>query len=220
MKSMKKLLAGGALVALSLGMFSGTYAADSSELSVAVSAGTLSVDITDDSGTTVATPTVTMSGVTSGFGDQTTTGTLGVSGQRIAVFNPTDTETWSVTIAATTGATAVWQGATYSFDFNEPTPVAGDGSLTVDPSVGTAEKAVINPADGSFSSLTASPTGITLGTSDVFEQGTTDSITVFTAGATADDYAVHTLTGVSLSQNVPSGQEADTYTLDLTLTVS
>ncbi len=321
-----KSLAGVSVMAVSLGSVAGVYAADSTQLSVEVTPGTLTVDITDGTGATVASPAITMSGTTAAFSDQTSTGTLGTASEQIVVSNPTDTEAWDVTIAATEGATySRWMGAVtadpltsasgtgtvsgtgtaitgsgtsfttelavgdqftvggedrivaeitsdtaltlrnaftsdpsasaftfigcpqtlgvrtkagfdinsngaldtgecrYYMDYNE-TNAAGNAFLNVDASSGSGTTkyiATINPADGSISGETADPTGVsTNATATDYVEGTTDSITIFSADGTADDYNVYLMRGATLTQNVPAMQEADTYTIDLTLTVS
>ena len=108
----------------------------------------------------------------------------------------------------------------YSMNFNTAA-AAGVGYLNVDATSATTHEATIDPATGAITGLTDSPEGITvLGSATNFESGVTDSITIFSAGSTSDDYSISALKNILFTQNVPPKQEADTYTLDLTLTVN
>lgn len=168
--------------------------------------GSLSVDIVNSGGTPVSSPSVSFSSAAFDWDAQQTTGTLGTSSERIRVSNTTSTAPWDVVIAAADGPTAVWDGATYSYDFNDS---ATNGRLEVDPSGGT-----VSPEGG------CATTGISQGSSTYFDQGTTDSITVLSASASADTGCYWDFTGIDLTQDIPAGQEADSYSIDMILTVS
>lgn len=182
--------------------------------------GSLSVDIVNSGGTSVASPSVGMSAVTIGFDCQTSTGTLGTSSERIRISNTTVTPGWTVAIAATAGATATWSSGGNNFDFNDgsgaPAGCAdgGDadafaGRMTLNPSVGTS-----TPQGG------CTNTGVSLGSSTPFAQGVTDSVTLISASGSASTNCYWDLTGVTVSQTIPVQQAAGTYTLNLTLTVT
>ena len=221
MKTFSQMLSASVVVALGLGSFSAVHADDTTELAVVVQDGVLSIDIVTDAGDTVASPTVSLGSVTSQFQDQFPSGTLGVTDERIAVYNPRVDETWISRIAAT-DPTSVWSdGATYTMDFNEPSASgSGFGRLEVDATAAVVEQAVIDPSDASFSSFTASPANESTNSSaQTFDQGTLDNIMLFEASANANDYAVFTLTGVTLAQQIPASQEGADYTLDLILEV-
>jgi len=168
--------------------------------------GSLSVDIVNSSGTPVANPSVTFPTKNFYWSAQTSAATLGTASEKIRVSNTTGTATWTLEIAATSGATAVWNGGTYSYDFND---TAANGRLQVD-----ASGATITPEGG------CSSTGLSRGTATYFSQGSTDSITILSAGGTADTGCYWDFTGIDLTQDIPASQEADTYTIDMTLTVS
>jgi hypothetical protein len=181
-------------------------------------AGTLSVDIVDAAGDTVASPSVSFAGANFDFDFQVTTGTLGTASEKIRTDNGTATPSWTLTIAATSGSTGTWSdGGSNTYDFNDPTASASDGpdtdavggELTIDPSVGT-----ITPEGG------CSSTGVSLGSSAAFSEGVTDSITLLSASGSAETSCHWDLTGVSLSQDIPPSQATGTYTIDLTLTVA
>ncbi len=182
--------------------------------------GSLSVDIVNSSGVSVVSPSVSMSSLTIGFDCNTSTGSLGTSSERIRVNNTTGSPQWTVAIAATSGATSTWASGGNTFDFNDGsgTPAGcADGAdadtrpgrMTLNPSAGTS-----SPQSG------CSNTGITLGSSSSFAQGTTDSITLISASSGANTICYWDLTGVSVSQTIPIQQATGTYTINLTLTVT
>lgn len=182
--------------------------------------GTLSVDIVDASGNSVASPAFNMSSTSYLFTCDTTTTSIGTSAQRIEISNFTGTASWTTTIAATNGSTAVWSNGTDTYDFNDPSGTPGGcadggdtdtvgGQLSLDPSV-----AVSTPRTG------CSNTGITLGSSAAFDEGTTDAITLASASSSAETSCSWQLTGIDTSQNIPADQAAGNYSINLTITVT
>ena len=178
--------------------------------------GTLTVDIVDSGGNPVASPSMAMGAVTFSFNYQTANGTFGVSTEKIRVENTTANPEWTLTIAANGGSTAFWDSAGTDYDFNDPTAEAGDGGdadslggqMTIDASGGTLGG-------------TCSATDITKGSSSSFSEGVTDSVTLLTAGASADTSCYWDLTGVSISQTIPVEQPAASdYSINMTLTVA
>lgn len=225
-----KLSATAAAVALFIGGFVPALAwsttsddTATTELQIAIIDEEKSIEIVDRAdGSTVAAPTISMSSINFDFTEQTSTGTLGTETEAVRAYNPTVAPEWSVTIAATSGVTANWtDGASEAMDYNNPTLTGttdGDGQLTVDPSGAT----VRNQAG------TASPTGLSLGSSsafldadgdDVVEAGDVNSIALYSADGTAATYDFFDLTGVAISQLVPANQVVASYTLDMTLTI-
>ena len=179
------------------------------------SSGTLTIDIVDDVGSSVASPSITMTEATFSFDYQTTTGTFGISTEKIRVENTTAAPQWNLTIAADGGSTAFWDGAISDYDFNDPTASAGDGAdddviggqMTIDASGGTLAG-------------TCSATDITKGSSGSFSEGVTDSITLLTAGVSADTGCYWDFTDISISQTIPAEQSADSFSINMTLTVT
>ncbi|MBL8015395.1 MAG: hypothetical protein JNK26_04370 [Candidatus Doudnabacteria bacterium] len=182
-------------------------------------AGPLTVDIVDAGGSSVASPSVGFSNLVTVFECQDSTGTLGVSAEKIRVTNSTFSPSWSLSIGATGGETATWAatGASYDYNDNAGTPTGcGDGGdadalagrLTLNPAVAT-----ITPQVG------CSNTGISLGTNNSFLQGTLSSINLMQAGGTASTGCYWDLTGVGATQQVPADQPAGTYTINMTLTL-
>ena len=191
-------------------------AADTTQLSQVISDGTLDIAIVDSSGVTVSSPAVSFTAASFAFTPATTTATLGASAERLRVSNPTGTATWSLALAATSGSTASWSDGSDNMDFNDPSysedgPDADSlgGRLAVDPSGGT-----IAGVSG------CSVSNVSLGSASAFDEGVTDSITLFSASASASTYCRWDLTGVSMSQSIPTSQAGGTYTLDMTLTAS
>ena len=145
----------------------------------------LSVDIVDASGVSVASPSASLSTATAGFNCQTVTGTVGTASQRIRVTNTTTSPAWTVAIAATAGATSLWNSGGSNYDFNDPSGApagCGDGGdsdtrpgqLTLNPSVGTT-----TPQSG------CTATGVTRGSSAGFNQGVANSLTLLSASSSA-----------------------------------
>jgi len=212
-------------VLLSAGLVTGfigqsTFAAGNTDVTQVINAGVLTADIRDASRVTVVSPTFALSTATFSFTCQTTTGTLGTDSQRLYVDNPnTANNGWTLTIAATSGATALWHnvGSTQTFDFNDPTTAGCTDGADADSKAG---QLTINPAAGTLTAdcPTCVVTNITKGTSTGFSQATTDSVTLLNASASSDDIGRWYLTGVGLSQTLPGEQPVDSYSINLTIT--
>ncbi len=203
-------------------------AASNSNFTQTINTGTLVADIADASRNSVASPAVAMTARAFSFscyaGGTASTGTLGTNTERLYVSNGDAADNgFTLTLAATSGATATWanSGATQHFDFNDPTgTTAGcsdgadadsqSGQMTVNASAGTLNT--------DCNSCTA--TGVSLGSSASFAQATTDSITLINAGSTSNDVWRGYLSGATVSQTIPAEQAADSYTLNLTLTAT
>lgn len=174
------------------------------DFSIDVADGTINVDIVDESGISVDTPSAQLGAITYSFKDQSTNGVLGTATEKIRLNNPTEVSTWSVTIAATDGISAEWSdGNGNTLDFNNP----NGGQLSLNPSVGN-----VTEADGS------SIDGISLGSEASFSEGVVDSITLYSANSSAQSYARYDLIDVDLEQTIPARTPATDYTLNLTIT--
>jgi hypothetical protein len=184
------------------------------------STGVIVGDIVDSGGISVTNPSFSMNNTSVPFSCSETTGILGTSSQRIRVSNTTTGATWTTSIAATDGATALWRnnGNTLQYDFNEPSgSPAGcnDGSdtdslagkLRIEPTAGT-----ITPQAG------CNLTGVSLGSNQDFDQTTTNSITLMNAASSASTNCYWDLTGVNLRQYIPANQSVDSYNINLTVT--
>jgi len=217
---------GTALLFLTFAMGATAFAANNSNLTQSITSGTLAADILDASRVAVGSPSAALSSKTFSFDCQHTgnasTGALGSASQRLYIMNPDAADNgWTLSIAATGGATTRWAngGATQFFDFNDPTGTnpgctdGGDadnsaGQITVDANAGT-----LTADCGSCVT-----TNVTKGSSAAFNQGTTDSVTLLNAAAASNDIWRGYLTGATLSQTIPAEQVPDNYTLNLTLT--
>lgn len=168
--------------------------------------GLLAIDIVDASGVSVASPSIDFPSQSFNFDAFQSTATLGVSAQKIRISNNTATATWTAVIAASGGPTVLWTDGALTYDFNG---TATTGRLRVDPSVST-----LTPLSG------CSTTGLTKGSATYFNQGVVDSVTLVTAGSSAETGCYWDMTGVSLRQDIPEAQDPGTYTIGMVLTIS
>jgi len=182
------------------------YAA-STNLSQLIGAGTISTFIGDSSGAVVASPSVAFDSKNVSNQVQTSTAQLGTDSQRIYVDNPGGADGgWTVSLAATSGPTATWTSGSDTYAFNGA--ASGDGQLTVDPSGATITAEV------------GGSTGISVGSSATFSGGSNTPVTLYSANSSADHISRTYLTGVSLSQTIPSSTPAGTYSISFTETVA
>lgn len=205
---------------------SAVFAAANPTFTQIITVGVLSTDILDASRNPVAAPAVSMASKPYSFecqsGANASSGTLGTDSQRLYVSNQSAANNgWTLTIAATGGAASTWanSGATQKIDFNDAT-IGGctdgvdtdteAGQMAIDPSVGTL----------TTDCALCTTTGVTKGSSAAFVEGTTNSLTLLSAGATSDDVWRGYLTGASIKQVIPGETEADAYTINLTLTAT
>ncbi len=179
-------------------------------------AGALSVDIVDTGGSSVPSPSMAMAAISAAIASQQSTGVFGISDQKIRVSNSMANQLWTLTVAASSTG-AFWDGASADYDFNDGSG-AVDGSdadsmggqMTID----AATNGVITPQTG------CSSAGLTLGSSASFDEGATDTITLLTAGVAAEISCYWDLTGVDISQVIPAEQPADSYSIDMVLTIT
>ena len=192
-------------------------ASDTTEFSQSIT-GSLDIQIVDAGGNAVTSPSVAFPSKAFSMTYQTSAATLGTSSERMRVTNPSgSTDTWTLNIAATGGATAAWSNGTNYYDYNDATASAGDGAdtdsyggqMTIDPSVGT-----IAGVGGTAT------TNVSKGTSDAFVEGSVSSIDLMTAAVGAQKPGQWDLTGVGLSQTLPGAQATGSYALDMTLTAT
>lgn len=210
------------ILTVSFGASGIALAADTSNFQITINAGTLAIDIVDAGFVTVASPTVVFGALTFSFTCQTpgASGTFGTATEQIYVTNPDAADNgWTASMAAS-ATTDTWASAGTDFDFNDPTTGgctdgadadAFGGQMTVDPSGGTL-------AAGACASCTTA--NLTLGGSSAFSEGATDSITLITAAAAADDIGDYTLQDVAITQTIPAEQPAAAdYNIDMVLSV-
>lgn len=187
---------------------------------VTISDGVFSVKVVNGSGGTVSNPGITMSGGALKFSCSETAGVLGTSNQKVRVTNHSAGTAWTLSIAATDGATAAWTDGSDTFDFNDPTGSPPGCSEGADADSRSGLLAV------SFAGSTVTPSngctsdGVTTGISTAFEQGVTDDITLGRASSTAVTGCYWDYDGIDLAQTIPAEQKPGTYTLDLTITLT
>ncbi|KKQ02468.1 MAG: hypothetical protein US10_C0001G0066 [Candidatus Moranbacteria bacterium GW2011_GWD2_36_198] len=182
-------------------------AAETTDLSQSIT-GALDVKIVDGSGNEVASPNVAFASKNFAATSQTSAAVLGTASRG-------NVATWSLNLAATSGATSSWSNGTNNYDFNDVTALAADGGdgdsiggqLSIDPSAGTL--AGVGTTSGA---------NVSLGAASAFNEGTVDSIDILSAAAGAQKPGVWDLTGVNISQSIPGMQATGSYTINMTLT--
>jgi hypothetical protein len=219
----KVLLTGMAALALLVGPLA-VFASSNSTFTQVISAGVLITDIRDASRVTVASPAVAMSAKTFSFscqsGGSASTGTFGTNTERIYVDNPSAANNgWTLTLAATSGATALWTDGTNTYDFND---AGGAGCTDGGDADLSGGQMTLTPTSGTLTADCAScvNTNISLGSGASFVQGVTDSITLVTAAAASDDVWRGYVTGIPVSQTIPAEQAANSYSILMALTVT
>lgn len=186
---------------------------------ITTSDGVFAVDIVDSGGTSVSNPSADMSSSSRSGQCETSTGTLGTSSQRLRVTNHSANIPWTMSIAATDGSTALWTDGLALFDFNDPsgTPPGCAAGADVDTYAGqlgfSFGSAIVTPESG------CSSAGMSFGPTAGFNEGVTDSVTLATAGSSAETGCYWDMQSISLSQAIPSFQDEGNYSLDLTITV-
>jgi hypothetical protein len=188
------------------------FASSTPNLTQTVNAGALTTNIfQSDDATPVASPSVAFSAVNKAFTCQTSTATLGDTNNKVNVTNLATNNGWTLTMAATGGASAVWDdGASHTYSYNTAAGTGcTSGQLTVNPSVGTITTDCSSTCDG---------VTVTKGSSTAYVSGTADSVTLMSSasGSAWGGY----LTGVGLSQKIPASQESGNYSLGMTVTVT
>lgn len=196
-------------------------AANNSTFSQTINAGTLVTDIKDSSQATVGSPSVNMSAATFSFscqsGGSASTGTFGTNNERIYLTNPDGADNgWTLTLAATSGATANWSSG---YDFND---AGGSGCTDGADADSLGGQLTVSPTPGTLTTdcSSCSSSNITKGSNTAFVQGTTDSITLLNGAAGSDDIGQWYLTGVGLSQTIPAETPAGSYSINMTLTAT
>lgn len=206
----KVIISGLVSIAFITAVAPAVYAATTadSQLTQTINAGVLSTSVLDAGGSVVASPSFAMTaGTVSTTSQQTVTGTFGSNTQRITADNPGASATgFTLTLAATAGASATWTSGGNTYPFNAAS--AALGQLTV------------NATPGTLTPVVGTATGITKGGSTTFSGGANTPVSLLNAGATSDDVWNGYLTGVTLSQTIPAATPAGSYTISMTQTVT
>jgi hypothetical protein len=182
--------------------------------------GPLTVDIVDSGGASVASPGVAMNAANVLLTCQSISGTFGTASQKVRVNNASVTPAWTLTLAATSGNTALWSGSSGQYDFNDsggaPAGCSDGGDADIQ-----AGRLTLNPASATVTPQSGcNTTGVSLGGSAAFAQATLDSLTLASASSSALNGCYWDITGIGASQQLPAEKGADSYTLNLTLTVT
>ncbi|MFZ1249595.1 MAG: hypothetical protein WAQ24_04740 [Candidatus Saccharimonadales bacterium] len=202
MRTQAKLVVALLAVVAVLVPFGSASAATSTSLSQVINAGTLSVDIVDGSGVSIASPAISFGATSFDFACQTTTATLGTATQKIAVKNPKKAGV-KIDLNAVTPATDKWThtNLTDVYKYNDAAGTGcTNGQMTV--SGGTFTKTAGNGTPtytmpvGAFSST--SPVTLFSNTGNVPYNGE--------------------LTAYTLSQKIPAEQADGTYSLPMNIT--
>ncbi len=186
---------------------------------ITTSDGVFQTDIVDAGGASISAPVVSMAPAVKDFSCTVSTGTLGSTGQRLRLINHSANIPWTLSIAATDGATALWDNGAAVFDYNDP---SGSPSGC---SAGTDLDAYAGQLGFGFSSASVTPqsgctsTGLALGSDAGFEEGVIDSITLATASSAAETGCYWDVQDIAVQQSIPSGQPSGTYSLNLTISV-
>lgn len=176
----------------------------------------LGVDIVDASDASVASPTLSFTSVNASPSCQTSTATLGAASQKIRLRNFTSTPGWTLSIAATNGTTSTWTSGLDTYDYNDP---SGSGCTSGTDGDGLAGQLSINPSVSTVTpDSTCLATNLTKGSSSAFSSGITSSITLLSASTSASYDCYFDMTGIALSQTIPSTVMPGSYSLNLTLT--
>lgn len=178
----------------------------------------LNIDIVDAGGVSVPNPSIAMGESFFSFFYQAANGVFGTSTQRIRVNNTTTNSKWSLTMAADSGPAAFWAGLAAGYDFNDPAANAVDGPDADNLGGQMAMNfsgAAITPQSG------CDTNGLTLGSSAAYSEGVVDSITLLSAGASADKNCYWDVTNIAVSQTIPEEQPAASdYNINITLTIT
>jgi len=186
----------------------------------APSTNILSVDIVDNAEASVTSPSVIMPESSYSFACRNSLGTLGTNTQRLRITNTTNNPSWSLSIAATGGAATSWQGNLNELDYNDPSgsPTGCSDGADNDSSTGQMSlqpsSATLTPQAGCTNS------NISLASNSAFDQASVNSITLATASSGAQTDCYWDMTNIGVNQTIPAEQPTDTYTLNLTMTLT
>lgn len=182
--------------------------------------GSLGVNVVDGSGGTVASPSFNLSAQSFPFNCINNSGNyLASTSQRIRITNTTTSPGWALSIGASAGTGAYWQngGNTQTYDYNDTSGFGCTDGADAD------SRAGIMTIDPSISNLDAEPgcssSNITKGSISNFSEGVRDSLTLLTASASAETGCYWDSYNIGLAQTLPAEQAADSYSINLTVTV-
>jgi hypothetical protein len=180
-------------------------------------------DIVDGSGNSVPNPNITLPASNFSFDCTSTSGILGTASQRLRITNPSGASPqWSLSIAATDGAGSLWRdsGNTQQYDFNDGSGSPA-GCLDGGDSDGRAGQLSLNPSSATITPQNGcAATNISSGSATSFQEDSVNAITLMSASSGAQTGCYWDVTGVGFSQYIPGGQPGNTYTINLTVTIT
>jgi hypothetical protein len=186
---------------------------------VITSDGAFNADIVDSGGVSVSSPSAALSTATRSLHCISTTGTLGTTNQRIRVLNNSADPMWTLSMAATSGNTALWSSGSAFYDFNDPTgstpgcTAGADADLYAGLLSLNFGSATITPQSG------CTATGLSLGSNTNFQEGVHDSLTLGASASTASMGCYWDLQSIGLTQKIPAGVPPGSYSLHMTVTL-
>ena len=178
------------------------------KFSQTITPGVLSVFFCSGSNyTPVSDPIFKMDTKSVQLSSQNSEGEFGNNNALLCIVNPGAADNgWTLTLNATNPGVSEWTtGDGKKYKYNDR--YISRGTLTIDPSVGTL--AVFSPY---------TRTGITMGSSARFSGS--DSVTLMSASASADDFWRGQIKGIKLKQYIPPHQSPGVYMLPMTQTIT
>ena len=209
MISRTKLITGVTVLSLAVLGAPAVYAQSTadSKLTQTISAGTINTNFTDASGATVSNPSFAMSNATvSTTGNITTTGAYGSNTQRATVDKPGISGGFTLALAAKNPTIGWYNSSTPAVSAYKHNGTLAEGQLTLG-------------AGGTLGQYTGGSTGITGSVGGTFT-GTTPITIMAGASATMDSVWRGYVHGISLTQVIPKGTPAGSYSIDLVQTVA
>lgn len=187
-----------------------------------INPGVLLTDVRDANGKSISKPIVDLGKVINTLScrnNDALTGTLGNNNQRIYVYNPKAAfDGWTLSIAPSDGVSAKWQGKHDNFDFND----AGGSGCSDSDNDGRGGLMSIDPSNAQIQTdcLTCSSSFVSITHLSNQYFSDSNSITLMSATGDADELGRWYVTGVGVEQTIPSGQDGDTYSIDMVLTAT
>lgn len=198
----------------------GTLLTSYTNFASVVIVGSLDIDIVNAGGASVASPSMPFSSVIVQPDCQNSTATLGLASQIIRVTNNIATAGWTVSMAASDGPAAYWtNGTNGQYDYND-TAGAPSGCTDGGDTDSLAGKLTVNPATATLTPQSGcSSTGTSLGASSSFSEGVVNAITLFTASSATPRFCYFSVTGIGMTQQIPTYRPVGSYGLNFALTV-
>ncbi len=182
-------------------------AATTTSLSQVINSGSLTYDIVDGSGSSVANPSVAFAATTFDFACQTQTATFGTPTEKVQISNPLLSGV-KLDINATNPGVDTWDdGNSHTYAYNDPagtTAGCDNGQMTI--------------SGGSFAQ-TSGANILSSGSDYTLPGGAftaTNPVTLM--NNTSNTAWEGELTGYTLSQQIPAEQADGTYSLSMTIT--